>query len=713
MPQIVEVLKYVHEISEINTLGVAMDVDAATYEQKYMLLVKDIRGQMDGLLIELRRLRGTNPALRVQIEAIEGFLAQLDKFILAPRIVEVPKIVEKVVEKDRVVQVPKQDERSLKMELSLSLLVEKLIIELKRIKKENPRIAFDLEDDVRLIFFPELDGTTQGLEGDLSGKLKAFSDSVNKKFESLGPWSLDHQLMLNSFLQERFLMANLVKSANAEIEKSKTLQLTNSTLIRKGEADAEAYRGYLNKLRTSLAGTNPEVDSIIANIFREIDSYSTGRFETTSYLGDLKITDIRIQSLIREKDAELGRLREELMSLNKLKSTINNTEAHNRAMQVIQEENAKLKTEINALRVERGSSELMASYKQQIQALNDRIHELEQEKSNLKAELLNLKNEYEVRLNVQNFNNQVDIKKSSVTDYNDNRKSDISSASKINANMTSPVQKYNINSGISSPKDEGFGIKMVDSKIEPSSSTVKTPTYGGSLTDSKQSGSQGSTYGVNVNPVTSTYQTPSSSYQGSSVSGNSGVYGTSLSGSGVKNAPTYQQGSSSGVYQPGTYQGTSGTASGVYQSGASGSGSGVYQSGTGSGIYQSGTGSGIYPSAGTYQAAGSSGAYQSGASGTYQGAGSGIYQSGTSGASNIGGSSGTYQPGTYQSGSSGVYQAGGYQGYQSTTGGATGTGAGFSSSGYQSSTYRPTTGTTSTTNQPSSQYSSSYRYEKK
>jgi hypothetical protein len=172
----------VHEISEINTLGVAMDVDGATYEQKYMLLVKDIRGQMEGLLIELRRLRGTNPALRVQVEAIEGFLAQLEKFILAPRIVEVPRIVEKIVEKDRIVHVPRQDERSLKMELSLSLLVEKLILELKRIKKENPRVAFDLEDDVRLIFFTELEGPTQGMEGDLSGKLRAFSDSVNKKF---------------------------------------------------------------------------------------------------------------------------------------------------------------------------------------------------------------------------------------------------------------------------------------------------------------------------------------------------------------------------------------------------------------------------------------------------------------------------------------------------------------------------------------------------
>jgi len=39
------------------------------------------------------------------------------------------------------------------MELTLSLLVEKLIIEMKRLKKENPNLNLQLEDDVKLIFF--------------------------------------------------------------------------------------------------------------------------------------------------------------------------------------------------------------------------------------------------------------------------------------------------------------------------------------------------------------------------------------------------------------------------------------------------------------------------------------------------------------------------------------------------------------------------------
>ena len=255
MPQIVEVLKYVHEVVQEETLGVAVGVDVHTHEQKYKLLVKDIKIQLDVLLVEIRRLKMSNPGLKVQIELIETFLAQLDQFILFPRIVEVPKIVEKIVEveKDRIITLPK-DDRSLKMELSLSLLVEKLILELKRIKRENPAVNLDLEDDVRLLFFTELDGLGKSVDAEFSSKLRSFSESINRKFESLGPWSADHQLMLNSFLQERFLMANLVKSANLEIEKSKTSNIRVSESVRKYESEIETYRGSLNKLRSSLSG---------------------------------------------------------------------------------------------------------------------------------------------------------------------------------------------------------------------------------------------------------------------------------------------------------------------------------------------------------------------------------------------------------------------------------------------------------------------------
>ena len=98
-----------------------------------------------------------------------------------------------------------------------------------------------------------------------------------------------------------------------------------------------------------------EVDSILDNIFREIDSYGAGRLELTSYLGDLHIADQRVQSLIREKGADLSRMRDELVALKRLKSTVNNGEAHSRTIQVLQDENSKLKNEINTLRSDRGS----------------------------------------------------------------------------------------------------------------------------------------------------------------------------------------------------------------------------------------------------------------------------------------------------------------------------------------------------------------------
>ena len=64
---------------------------------------------------------------------------------------------------EKIVKIPTQDERSLRMELSLSLLVEKLITELKRIKQKN-KIDFELDDEIKLIFFADLN-TNTNLEG--------------------------------------------------------------------------------------------------------------------------------------------------------------------------------------------------------------------------------------------------------------------------------------------------------------------------------------------------------------------------------------------------------------------------------------------------------------------------------------------------------------------------------------------------------------------
>lgn len=107
--------------------------------------------------------------------------------------------MEKKVEVEKIVTLPSQDEKSLRMELTLSLLVEKLIMELKRIR-ETSKIDLQLDEDIKLIFFAELKAQSQ-LEGALAQQIQSYSGRVMRQFESLGNWSVEHQLMLNSFLQ--------------------------------------------------------------------------------------------------------------------------------------------------------------------------------------------------------------------------------------------------------------------------------------------------------------------------------------------------------------------------------------------------------------------------------------------------------------------------------------------------------------------------------
>ena len=299
MPQIVEVLKYVHEVVEEETLGVAVGVEVATHEQKYKFLTANLKTNIGVLLAEIRKMRNTNPAWGVQIEIIEKFLAELEQFILFPRIVQVPKevVVEKVVEKDRIVQLPTQDERSIKMELTLSLLAEKLILELKKIKKANPSLNLDLEDDIKMIFFSELDAYPKGVDENFNRRLKEFSDSIYRKFESLGHWSLEHQLMLNTFLQERFMMANLVKNANSEIEKVRNIELEQEERIKLLQNEFRGIKEMVIQFKGIRGGESLEINSLVDGIlgrFAHVESskgFLSTMVERSLALGDLQIAD--------------------------------------------------------------------------------------------------------------------------------------------------------------------------------------------------------------------------------------------------------------------------------------------------------------------------------------------------------------------------------------------------------------------------------------
>lgn len=189
--------------------------------------------QIEVLLVELRKLRTQHTEFKFVIDLLERFLIDFDKLAAVQRIIAVPteKIVEKEV--DRAVLVPTKDSEIIRNELALSVLIEKLILEIKRIKKENSSLKLNLDDDVLLVFFTELYDQQFKSQTSFSQSLKEYTQTAVSKFTQMGGnWTYDHELMLNTILEERFAMANLVKQANLEIEKVKTISDKRAVALR-------------------------------------------------------------------------------------------------------------------------------------------------------------------------------------------------------------------------------------------------------------------------------------------------------------------------------------------------------------------------------------------------------------------------------------------------------------------------------------------------
>lgn len=241
--------------------------------------------QIEILLVELRKLRGTQPELRAYIELIEKFLVDFDRFAATQRVIGVPKevIVEKEVNK--AVLVPVKDSASWRSELALSLLVEKLILEIKRIKKSNPNVQLNLDEDVSLIFFAELfDKQNIGGNAEFTKNLKDYTQSALAKFSSLGGnWTNDHELMLNTVLEERFAMANLVKQANLEIEKVRAISDKRAEALKEKETQFLQVSKSLNDTYSALGEAlknNPTLQENIAisRAYQGLGSFTTSSF---------------------------------------------------------------------------------------------------------------------------------------------------------------------------------------------------------------------------------------------------------------------------------------------------------------------------------------------------------------------------------------------------------------------------------------------------
>jgi len=626
-------------------------------------------------------------------------LLDFDRLAAAQRVVAVDreKIVEKEVSKGVLVPV-----NNIRNELAMSLLVEKLILEIKRIKKDNPNVKLNLEDDVALVFFTELfDKQNVNLSGDFQANLKKYTEEAIRRFtKNGGKWSTDHELMLHTVLSERFAMANTIKYANEEILKAKALAELKGAALREKEQQFQSlsktiqdlYRS-LNELQNSGAISERSlVSSHIENLGGLITSSFTVRIgEPTRILGDFEGSGNdfnRLLSFLRERDSEVELLKTRLIDTEKKAISVefSGVDAE-RTIAALRQENAAFAQQIDNLKSSvsqsgASSDSRVRELELKLKTANSRIQELE---SQLRSSELQLK---QLRESKDTGSSRVD------TNLVSSQYSSSSSSNRFGTTSGQDAPTY----GTSSSQQPSYGgiagtatttSTYQTSGNRPTGTTPATSTSGNYGTYGTSSGtgagSRTGTGATTTTPATTTGAT-TSTYGTGNTGSSYGTLGGSRTGTGATTTtPATTTGATTGTGSSyGTLSGsrTGATTTPATTTGATGSsyGSGSY----GSGSYGSRTGTGATTTtttgATTTSATGvtssTSGQYRPGAS--YGTAGSSVTSSQSGASYGQGASSSISSSSTGQSGTGASYSSS----YQRTTGtGLSGSGAGNTSSG--------------------------------
>ena len=636
MPQIVEVLKYVHEIYEDDGLGVALTGDIQVAELRYRELYGNSKKQLEILLVELRQLRTSQPNLRGVIEIIERFLLDFDRLAAAQRVVAVDR--DRIVEKEvsRGVLVPVNNVRN---ELAMSLLVEKLIIEIKRLKKENPNIKLALDDEVGLIFFTELyDRANVNLSSDFQANLKRYTEDAIRRFTKTGgKWTTDHEVMLNTVLAERFAMANAIKYANEEIEKAKSLAEIKAGALREREGQLQAlsktvqelYRS-LNELQNSGAvGSNSLVArnlDILGNLVSSSFTVQIG--EPTRILGEFEGSGNdfnRLLSFLRERDAEVQVLKTRLIENEKLavSNQFSGVDSE-RTIAALRRENADLSKQIDNYKTQLSQTggQSDTRYREvelKLKAANSRIQELESQVRSLELQLKQVGNSGITSANTSQVNQSANLVSSQYSSSSSSNRFGGQGATYGTSSGQEPSY-----GGVAGTATTTSTYQSGSGSTYQTSGTAQRPT-GTTTTTTPATGSGSGAYGSYgsgsgaQSGSTSTYGNLSGSRTGTGATGTT-VTGTtgatsSTSGYGSRTSTTGATGVT-GVTGATTTSGTSGTASYGQQQRTTYGQSGQTGTSSSSGYGTSGTATG-YGTSGTATGYGSTGGYGSGSGASY------------------------------------------------------------------------------------------------
>jgi DNA repair exonuclease SbcCD ATPase subunit len=563
------------------------------------------KGQIDILLVELRKLRTQNPEFRIIIDLLERFLIDFDKLAGVQRIIAVPteKIVEKEV--DRAVLVPTKDSEIIRNELAMSVLIEKLITEIKKIKKSNPSLQLSLDDDVLLIFFTELyDKQNLKNAGDFTKSLKEYTQSAVAKFTQMGGnWTYDHELMLNTILEERFAMANLVKQANLEIEKVRSISDKRAAALREKETQflqiskqLSEFYNVVNTLNQSSEGSKLfSGSSNFSKLFGELGQWIKSDFvvrleEPYKIIGDFVGSGNewnRVQSLLREREREIELLKTRIFDIEKNSKRTSVSGGNDSALYQLRSENERLTRELTTLRSSstssKGDANTIAFLTQENQRLNQQIQSLQSSASssssntrNFEVTITQLREEHE-RL-IQQVNT-FKSSSSSGSGSSSGQEHTIAFLKQENERLNSEISRLRqeLSSAPSSSqlKELEIKLKTAQSRIEELESQVRN--YELQLRSFKDSKSSAASSVADGN--SSRIQMSESQYSSSSTSSNNYVSGgsgstyqtpsygqsgynygtTALSGSSIKEGTTY---GTTGVTGTSSY-GTSGTTYGT------------------------------------------------------------------------------------------------------------------------------------------------------
>jgi gamma-glutamyl phosphate reductase len=130
----------------------------------------------------------------------------------------------------------------------------------------------------------------------MQAKLNDYCGFVQRQFEALGNWTMNHQFMLNTFLQERFLMAELIDNAQRDIQNANNANMEQLQGFQRLKGEAATYVGLLEGIRRVVAENKP-VSEIVSYV-EQFDLYRSNLSQLVSgikahmqVLGDLNIQD--------------------------------------------------------------------------------------------------------------------------------------------------------------------------------------------------------------------------------------------------------------------------------------------------------------------------------------------------------------------------------------------------------------------------------------